>query len=104
MYLDVAHRLLRGLLQIDIHYSLPKDDGNPNRKVDKDRNQVSKKRSNTTSQADTYTETLGSFHQGTLRIVLQDSRVPIQEFELDHMFRGFGAIKGMYHSGGDPTK
>jgi hypothetical protein len=72
--------LIHSLLQIDIHYSLPRDEDNPNRRCDRDRN------------------------QGTIRVTLVDSRAPIQEYELDRMFRGFGAIKGIYHSGGDPSR
>ena len=66
--------------QIDVHYSLPKDDESPNRHCDREKN------------------------QGTLRIVLHNSRVALQEYELDRMFRTFGAIKGIYFSGGDPAK
>ncbi|KAL7004602.1 hypothetical protein EMMF5_005861 [Cystobasidiomycetes sp. EMM_F5] len=65
---------------IDVHYSLPRDEDNPNRKCDRDK------------------------AQGTLRLLLKDGLGPIQEFELDRMFRGFGAIKGIYHTGGDPSK
>lgn len=66
--------------QIDVHYSLPKDDESPNRHCDREKN------------------------QGTLRIVLHNGRVALQEYELDRMFRTFGAIKGIYFSGGDPAK
>ena len=67
-------------VQIDVHYSLPRDEDKPNRRVDKDK------------------------HQGTVRIVLQDTRNSIREADLDQMFRGFGAIKGIYHTGGDPAR
>ena len=66
-------------MQIDVHYSLPRED-EQNRPCDRDRN------------------------QGTIRVVLRDGREPLQEFELDRLFRNFGAIKGIYFSGGDPAK
>lgn len=65
--------------QIDIHYSLPRDEDNPNRKCDREKN------------------------QGTIRVVLRENSAPIREQELERMFGGFGDIKGMYFSGGNPS-
>lgn len=65
--------------QIDIHYSLPRDEDDPKRKCDREKN------------------------QGTIRVVLKDNPAPIREQDLERMFGGFGDIKGMYFSGGNPS-
>lgn len=79
MKLDARLTSFGTRLQIDIHYSLPRDEDNPKRKCDREKN------------------------QGTIRVVLKGNSAPIREQELERMFGGFGDIKGMYFSGGNPA-